>query len=327
MSERLRDGVRRAVVWARSRPDGLAVAAGGVLGAIYYLWTYRPVTLLPTYIDWLMSHDRAQHFLGWHFFRRGPWDWPLGRIDALGAPNGTTVGYMDSIPWLALPGKLLTGFIDAPLQYSGPYVFGCFVLLGVLGVLLARRFTPSPLLQLLVAVFIITTPMVLRRVFHVALAAHFLLLIALWLYWTPPASGREARRTAGWAGLAAAAAGIHPYLTAMVLTLSVPAFVRAVWPDRRLRPQAAALHAAAPFVAALATFAIFGYLKGGSEMADSGFGAWSASDITYFLQSGFTPDYDTVGGSMVKVQEHLALLPATDLEAITAYLKAIPAQP
>lgn len=61
--------------------------------------------------------------------------------------------------------------------------------------------------------------------------------------------------------------------------------------------------------------------------APDGFGAWSASDITYFLQSGFTPDYDTVGGSMVKVQEHLALLPATDLEAITAYLKAIPAQP
>jgi mono/diheme cytochrome c family protein len=58
-----------------------------------------------------------------------------------------------------------------------------------------------------------------------------------------------------------------------------------------------------------------------------GFGAWSASDITWFLQSGFKPDYDTVGGSMVKVQEHLARLPEADLEAITAYLKAIPARP
>lgn len=52
---------------------------------------------------------------------------------------------------------------------------------------------------------------------------------------------------------------------------------------------------------------------------------WSAGDIRYYLESGFTPDFDTVGGSMVVVQENLALLPKSDLEAIAAYLKAIPA--
>lgn len=59
----------------------------------------------------------------------------------------------------------------------------------------------------------------------------------------------------------------------------------------------------------------------------NGIGAWSASDIVYFLESGFYPDFDTVGGSMVKVQEHMALLPAADREAIAAYLKSIPAIP
>jgi len=58
-----------------------------------------------------------------------------------------------------------------------------------------------------------------------------------------------------------------------------------------------------------------------------GLGAWSRADILYFLESGFMPDFDTVGGSMVSVQEHLALLPKTDREAIAAYLKAIPARP
>jgi mono/diheme cytochrome c family protein len=52
---------------------------------------------------------------------------------------------------------------------------------------------------------------------------------------------------------------------------------------------------------------------------------WSQVDIAYYLQSGFTPDFDTVGGSMVKVQKNMAQLPTTDLEAIAAYLKAIPA--
>ncbi len=52
---------------------------------------------------------------------------------------------------------------------------------------------------------------------------------------------------------------------------------------------------------------------------------WSARDIEYYLESGFTPEFDTVGGTMVAVQENLAMLSATDRKAIAAYLKAIPA--
>lgn len=54
------------------------------------------------------------------------------------------------------------------------------------------------------------------------------------------------------------------------------------------------------------------------------FGDWTEADIVYFLESGFTPDFDTVGGSMVAVQENMALLEGGDREAIAAYLKAIP---
>ncbi len=57
----------------------------------------------------------------------------------------------------------------------------------------------------------------------------------------------------------------------------------------------------------------------------TGIGSWSASDITYYLESGFTPDFDSVGGSMVSVQENMTKLSAEDREAIAAYLKAIPA--
>ncbi|MCX2722219.1 cytochrome c [Roseibium salinum] len=57
---------------------------------------------------------------------------------------------------------------------------------------------------------------------------------------------------------------------------------------------------------------------------EGGFGSWSAADIAYFLESGFTPEYDSVGGDMVDVQENMARLPARDREAIAAYLKAIP---
>jgi mono/diheme cytochrome c family protein len=52
---------------------------------------------------------------------------------------------------------------------------------------------------------------------------------------------------------------------------------------------------------------------------------WSAGDISYYLESGFTPDFDTVGGTMVAVQENVAKLPKADRDAIAAYLKSIPA--
>ena len=51
---------------------------------------------------------------------------------------------------------------------------------------------------------------------------------------------------------------------------------------------------------------------------------WSHRGLVGYLKNGFTPDFDTVGGSMVAVQENMAMLPDSDLEAIAAYLKAIP---
>lgn len=59
---------------------------------------------------------------------------------------------------------------------------------------------------------------------------------------------------------------------------------------------------------------------GGKEVS-----TWSAADIAYYLETGFTPDFDTVGGSMVAVQEGLAHLRDEDRAAIAAYLQAIPA--
>jgi mono/diheme cytochrome c family protein len=52
--------------------------------------------------------------------------------------------------------------------------------------------------------------------------------------------------------------------------------------------------------------------------------SWSEADIANYLETGFTPDFDSAGGSMVEVQKNIAHLPKSDLEAIAAYLKAVP---
>ncbi|WP_274629709.1 cytochrome c [Arvimicrobium flavum] len=60
---------------------------------------------------------------------------------------------------------------------------------------------------------------------------------------------------------------------------------------------------------------------------EGGIGDWSESDIAYMLETGFLPDFDSVGGTMAAVQRNMAKLPAEDRAAIAAYLKAVPPHP
>ena len=51
---------------------------------------------------------------------------------------------------------------------------------------------------------------------------------------------------------------------------------------------------------------------------------WDASEIAWYLKTGFTPDYDSAGGSMAKVVTSLSQLADDDRAAIAAYLLALP---
>lgn len=54
---------------------------------------------------------------------------------------------------------------------------------------------------------------------------------------------------------------------------------------------------------------------------------WTEDEITEYLTSGFTPEFDSVGGHMTHVVENMARLPVTDRQAVAAYLKLVPAVP
>ncbi len=55
--------------------------------------------------------------------------------------------------------------------------------------------------------------------------------------------------------------------------------------------------------------------------------SWSEDEIATYLESGFTPDFDSVGGAMAAVQRNTARLRPEDRAAIAAYLKVVPALP
>jgi mono/diheme cytochrome c family protein len=52
--------------------------------------------------------------------------------------------------------------------------------------------------------------------------------------------------------------------------------------------------------------------------------AWSESDLVAYFRTGLTPEFDSAGGHMAEVIRNLQNLPESDLQALAAYLKAVP---
>ncbi|OYU19916.1 MAG: diacylglycerol kinase [Rhodobacteraceae bacterium PARR1] len=50
---------------------------------------------------------------------------------------------------------------------------------------------------------------------------------------------------------------------------------------------------------------------------------WSKEEIVEYLTSGFTPEYDSVGGHMAHVVDNMSKLPDSDRQAVAAYLKRV----
>jgi mono/diheme cytochrome c family protein len=56
----------------------------------------------------------------------------------------------------------------------------------------------------------------------------------------------------------------------------------------------------------------------------TGIAPWSESDIAELLKSGFTPDFDSVGGSMTDVVRNTSQLSDADRHAMAVYIKSLP---
>ncbi|MDP1603760.1 MAG: cytochrome c [Legionella sp.] len=59
------------------------------------------------------------------------------------------------------------------------------------------------------------------------------------------------------------------------------------------------------------------------NITQKGLGSWSVKDIAYLLETGSTPEFDSVGGSMAAVIRNTAQLSAADRNAMAVYLKSL----
>jgi hypothetical protein len=285
---------RRAHVGHLKRSSHLTVMAqygtaliGGILGFAWFILVFGPSMLNPTYLGWVMQGDGAQHVLGWLFFRHEKWSWPLGSVSSFPYPVGTTVGYTDSIPWVAILARTLSPFLPEDFQYIGPWLGLCFFLQGWFGVRIVQELSPNPLIQILCGACFILDPVLLWRIGHDSLCAHWLILGLIWLHLRSWPEGRTPHQALVLTlSFCLISAGVHPYLAAMVLALALALVCRFYWVDHSLSSRQMALWGGIYGTATLGVFAAMGYIGSGISWGANGFGDYSADLLTLVNPAG-----------------------------------------
>lgn len=205
-------------------PKGV-FCCGFFIGIITFLFIYGFNVLNFTNINWIMNgdNDLKQHFLGWCFYRRTPWQFPIGLIEGLSYPYKMSMMYTDSIPLFAILFKIIDSIFHLPkvFQYFGLYGLLCFTLQGGISSLIVSKLSKNNLIGILSSIFFTTTTLLLRREFyHTALCAQWVILLALYL-WLCKEKKKEDKWSIlsyilTWSLMGILAALTHPYFLPMV---------------------------------------------------------------------------------------------------------------
>lgn len=195
-----------------------------VFSAFFFAGFYGVQCLNPCNADWLLSGglDISQHYAGWLFFRKEAWTFPPGCFTGLSWPNAMSIIYLDSIPLCAVFFKIFQPVLPEQFQYFGWYSLICFLLQGILGVKIARKYVKSEPAAFLMGALTVMTPAFLWRTFlHVALNSHYIILLALLgiFYYQEYFAGQKWRQVWYWAMLGLLCCMVHMYFLPMCFVI------------------------------------------------------------------------------------------------------------
>jgi hypothetical protein len=265
-----------------------------LIGGVAFLIVAGPQFFDPRNVAWLLGGDSLQHYLGWAFYRNGPWTWPLGLSPLYGMGFSNSIVFTDSIPLLAIPFKVISPYLPNPFQYLGIWVFLCFILQAIFAYRLIGLFCKSTSLQLLGSIlFVFSPPLIFRLNLHESLMGHFLLLAALYLNLksskSTPKDFSPFYKSLAWIVLLSIAVLVHFYLAVMVLVFWVAdcgarVLVQKSTSYRELGVELAAMIGIVSFVAWQAGY----FAIEGASGAARGFGDFRTNVLALFNSRGWS---------------------------------------
>lgn len=198
--------------------DGILYGLSAMIGIVVFIALYGAAVLNPTYDDWLLGKgDLTQHYLGWCFYRRSEWTFPIGLTNNLAYPSYTSVIFTDSIPVLAVFFKLFSPILPDTFQYFGWWGMISFALHGFFAAKILQEFSVGKIQTLIGSIFFVASPIVIERMFkHTALGGHWLILAAIYLYIRNKKDYQNTKKSiVSWGILGALIVAVHLYFLPM----------------------------------------------------------------------------------------------------------------
>ena len=285
---------------------------------------FAALTLDPSYVTGRGPYwdapvgDIAKGEIGWFYYARDSWRFPIFDIGTYHYPEGGNVLLSDSLPLLALPSKIEFKLMSKPDEpppiYTGLWVFLCLFiqaiaasrLLRVLGVEDMAAHTAG------IALFCYL-PIVLLRFGQPGLMAQALILLSLEAYVRAKREGLTRRQWIELCLLPPLTLLVHPYLTLMCGVL-VAATILDQWRERRI-----GMRFVATCFGSMGALALVLMLVGGFFSATkSGFDDYGLYSLN--LLSPWIPFPNTLAGTLLHTQ--YPVIPGTNQWEGGAYLGA-----
>ena len=262
--------------------------------------------------------DAAKGEIGWFYYARDAWRFPLFDIETYHYPEHGNVMLSDSLPLFALPAKVVYKLAYAPSErppiYTGLWVALCLVLQAVFASRLLRALRIDDVASHVAGIAIFCyLPIVMLRFGQAALMAQFLILFALEGYVRAKRDGLSRTEWVAQCALPPLVLLVHPYLALMCGAL-VATTILDQWRERRLDLRGVAVRFAS--IAAIALVLMF--VGGFFSAAQSDFGDYGLYSLN--LLSPWVPFPETLAGRWLGTT--LPIIPGTNQWEGGAYLGA-----
>ena len=199
----------------------LALVLG--LGVTAYMFPRQAVFATDIRVHPVHGYDAAVNVYGQRYFTKDSWHWPLLRVSKLGTPEGTNVAFTDGIPLAEIVVKLSRRFLPSDFHSVYLWLALCWVAQPLAAVFALRNVGERRLLpNLAVAVIAVSMPALVPPFVHAALCSHFLILIALGLYFRISRNPRLSTLVAAGV-LMVVSLLVNPYIMEMVIAVLVAA--------------------------------------------------------------------------------------------------------
>lgn len=132
--------------------------------------------------NWINEKDQTADFVSWYYFKNDIWRFPLGSNPNYGMGIGSGIVFSGSIPLLAIIFKIFSGILPENFHYFTFWIYLCFFLQAYIAYLIIYHQTKNLNYAIIGSIFFLVSPAFISRItMHLALAAHWLILLGYYL--------------------------------------------------------------------------------------------------------------------------------------------------